>query len=794
VREPLRVADLLPVGRSTATEAWGTLGVKLTNFTDADREARVLVFFADQPDVQYGRDVWVPAHATLATWLPVGPAPARSAGPSRTIEYLLYDRTGGQDRLVLPATEERVRSRPMPYRKREPTTAVLLDGPIEDGTRPGELPRPASPEEEAVELARTHRLALEQSELLTLLNGPLPVTPEGYDGIDQVVVACGRLVREPAVARALRQWLERGGRLWVLLDLVEPDAVAALVGDGLDFQLVDRVGLTSFTVESSQPGPKGPGLSQRHDRAVEFARVLLPPQEHVSHTVNGWPLWFSRPVGRGRVLFTTLGPRAWSRPRKRADGKSPFADFPDQPVPLDVLRDLAAQEARADLAAPPPVEAFRPLLEQEIGYSVVGRGTVAGVFGVFLAVALALAVALRGARRRELVGWLGPAAALGAALTLLAMGEWSRRAAPPTVAVGEVVIPGPGPGEADVHGLVAVYRPESGPAEVGARRGGLLELDLSGGEGRGRRRVLTDLDAWHWENVELPAGVRSGPFRATVATGGPLAAVAHPGPDGLEGRVQAGPFHDVADAVLAAGGDRRLAVRLGPDGSFAVGPEDVLPADQFLAGAVLSDVQQRRQEIYRAFLPGLPAGGRPVLLAWAGPLDPGFTLASGARQAGSALLVVPVRLERPEPGRRVTIPGPLPSYRRLVEGQWVRPNWEGSDAAEMRLRFQLPPELLPFRVERARFTVRATAPGRRVTLAGVADGDPVELGRADSPLEPVRVELTEERLLRTDADGGVQVHLSVSKPLQAADDRTFRPDQLWKVEYVELEVTGEAVP
>src|SRR5262245_4812678 len=72
----------------------------------------------------------------------VGPAGVEGAGLSAEVEVLLYDRTDGQDRLVLPPTEERVRSRPVLYRSREPTTVIMLD---EEATGPrvfGQLPRP----------------------------------------------------------------------------------------------------------------------------------------------------------------------------------------------------------------------------------------------------------------------------------------------------------------------------------------------------------------------------------------------------------------------------------------------------------------------------------------------------------------------------------------------------------------------------------------------------------------------------------------------------------------------------
>src|SRR5262249_32261082 len=100
---PLRLSGVAPGGvRSTATERWGAYNFALTNFTDQERLGRVLVFFRHRPDVQYGRDVWIPAHSTLSSWLLVGPTEAEAAEGSREIETLLYDRTDGQDRLILP--------------------------------------------------------------------------------------------------------------------------------------------------------------------------------------------------------------------------------------------------------------------------------------------------------------------------------------------------------------------------------------------------------------------------------------------------------------------------------------------------------------------------------------------------------------------------------------------------------------------------------------------------------------------------------------------------------------------
>jgi hypothetical protein len=802
-REPptLRLSGVLPGGaRTSATESWGTFDFTLDNLTDSDRQARLLTLYAGRPEAQYGRDVWVPARSSLSTWMLVGPAVTDHPGFAAEIEYLLSDRTGGQDRPIRSG-EERVQSRKVLHRKREPYTVILLDEEPLRGPVPGELPRPETPAEEAVILARTVRSARNLSDLVQQVRpGPLPATPLALDGVDHFVLASGRIADDPAGLRALRLWVEQGGKLWVMLDRVDPDAVAPLLGEALDFQLVDRVGLTAIDINLQAAGQAAPEplAKEEHERPVTFARVLLPDHERPRHTVNGWPAWFTRPLGRGKIVFTALGPRGWYRPRKTpGDPPSPYPNFPRTPVPLQPLLVVADELQPAPEADPYSAEALRPLVTPEIGYSVVGRGTVVLVFGAFLLGALALGLALRRSRRPELLGWLAPAAALGAAATFVVLGEASRRAVPPTVAVAQVVEAVPGLPEAPVHGELAVYRPDSGPAEAGAAEGGLFELDMKGAEGKARRLILTDTDAWHWEGLALPAGVRTGSFRWTAPTGEPIAAVAHFGPDGVEGKLTAGPFRDLADALLNPPNGRNLALRLGPDGTFSAATEDALPAGQFLAGSVLSDRQQRRQAFYRQALKRPEAGrleGDNVLMAWADPIDMGFALVprDGAPAVGNALLIVPLRLERTTPGQRVTIPGPLVPYRRVQGAGTSRPKMESNEAADMHLRFQLPEAVLPFHVERARLLAKVSAPGRRLRIVALAGG---ELYSADSPLDPIRIPIGGESLLRPDEQGGLHLEVSLGEPTQggdAAKGKSLQSGEKWVIEYLELEVVGRA--
>jgi hypothetical protein len=791
-----RLAGLVPGGgRASVTEAWGSLQFVVINADPTPRDLRVLVFYPERPEVQFVRNVWVPGASQFIGWVPIGPAPSQESGRGREIKFILYDRTDGEARQVhdrrLPG-DERTGSRAVAYQKREASTAVLVD---EDPDKPGPI-LPNSPAGHGLLLARSFRQARNLSERVTLIRDRfLPGTVEAFDGTDQLVVAGNRLAADPVGRRTIRQWVEQGGTLWVMLDLVDPATIGSILGDDRGFEVVGRTSLTSVRLVVAGADPTREPVRE-FDDPVPFVRVALGGTETVLYEVDGWPAAFMQPVGRGKVVLTTLGGSAWHRPRGPRDPKSPFEHFYDLPIALTPLERLSVAiypEPQTSVFQPADLA---PLVTADIGYSVVGRGTVALILGGAILGLLAVGLVTRRSRRPGLVGWLGPSVAVVAGGILVVLAVARRDAVPPTSGVAAVLDVTPGSEEAAATGLFAIYRPESGPIDLAAQFGGRLEPDAEGLEGQTRRRVQTDLDDWHWEGLAFPAGVRTGPFRAAIPTG-PVRVVAKFGPDGLTGRLRTGRFRDLSDPVLLTQANEAVAIRLAGDGSFSSTAADALPPGQYLAEAVLTDRQQRRQEVLRRVLTKPTARhleGRDLLLVWADPPEPPFAAGADDRTVGTALLTIPLEFERPAGGERVTIPAGFIPYSSVAQGRSVRAFTEGSQAMNMRLRFRLPPSVLPLTIERATVRLKVRASSRQVAVSGYAGDEVVRLSKVESPVDPIRIDVTEPRLVKLDPDGYLYFGLDIGERLTGSSEDKAEMDEKWRIESLALEVVGRAGP
>ena len=362
--EPLQLRGMAIGGmRTSVTEGWGTVYVTVANTSATAREARVVLFYQSQPDVQYGRDLWVPAGSAMTAWMPIGPAPPARSQIGRELEFLLFDRTGGQNRLVLPASDERVRSRALFYRSRTPTTALFVDLSPDD---PSAISRVDTVQGEALVFAHVIRHVSGMPEHLSVVtDGYLPPTPEAFDGIDQIILAGNRLGHDPPGRAALRQWVQQGGRLLVMLDqaIRSHRRSSGTLTCGRSRELTTVVITTRDGWSRPRLGIRTAGRFRSRGSA---AGMSLP------YTVNGYRRRSFCQSVAGKSSSLTWSAR-W-RSREGAEESFPYERRPDLPV---ARRWRTAAELRPIGPTAPSADDLRPLLTEEITHDrepADGRG------------------------------------------------------------------------------------------------------------------------------------------------------------------------------------------------------------------------------------------------------------------------------------------------------------------------------------------------------------------------------------------------------------------------------------
>jgi hypothetical protein len=649
----------------------------------------------------------------------------------------------------------------------------------------------------------------------------LPPTPEALNGVDQMIVSSDCLVSDAAGLQAVRGWLHGGGRAWVMLDRVSPDTAARLLGTDVPCTIVDRVGLTEWQFDKGTGSPAGGELPQVMEMPSEFAGTApkrfegrlglfeepvdmvrtLAPDMNPAYTVNGWPAAFWRRCGRGQVLFTTLAPRGWVNQRPIDKEKIGSTNPADLYAASEPLRMLMAEFLRPyDPPTLLPAD-FQAYLAGRIGYRIVGRGTVVTILSMFCLGLLVVAAWL--SRRGQLahLGWLGPVTALSAALVLVALGTASRHAVPPTVTEVQLLEVTPYANDTPATGMLTLYQQDESPASLGAARGGTLLPDLKGLAGAAHRMVWTDLDRWHWEHLTLPAGLHSARFEATARLEPAPAASVTFDAKGAVGHVELGPLQRPGDAIIALPSRRNLAVKFsGRDGKFTAGPAEQFSVGQYMASSVFSDEQRRRRTVYQRLLerrnwPRYPM--RPMLLTWADRLDLGFTFADEMQHSGSALVTIPLSIERPAPGTRVLIPSPFLTYHSVfVDGgsavlydpkhnEWVSARLTPGKAL---LRFQVPTSLLPLQVDKAAVTIDLQAQTRPLEIFARKGQQLKTLAKRQSPVGRLRIELDARELLQPDEGGGVYLGVAIGEAIKLPGETKAASE--WKINELQLELAG----
>ncbi|GIW96187.1 MAG: hypothetical protein KatS3mg110_4228 [Pirellulaceae bacterium] len=772
---------------------WAPVGVEVANPTNEPCRVTATFYFSLDPHVQYRRELYVPPNTKrLATCLIQTPRlEGRDINEAQRYRktFDLYTIVADEQGDVLPGLTGELTRNSFLVKHLENISSAMFpnEGPLAESAFP-----------RAYDAAIALRLAAG----LTRRIGEFakPVFPDSIyelDAIQQITLHNNEPFQDGATVLALRSWLMRGGRLWIMLDQVDPANVQWLLGDQPAPLVIDRTQLTDFQLRSTDPN--GEAEEQVHERPVEFVRVLV-DQAEVTHTVDGYPAAFFQTFGLGRVLYTTLGPAAWVRPARRYEIR------PDDPERQAVF---LARPALATLATRllVPVEQmpwsasdWRSYLETRIGYRILDRTSVATFLGIYL---VGLGLIVWRMRKREqtlwragwLIGWM-----VASALPLAAWGWKLTTDVPATLGQGQLVLARPGSRDVLVQAGLAAFQHAPQTLPIRAGQSAVLTPDSAGLEGSVRQLIFEDTERWRWENLRLPAGVRMARLEAVRTLDAPVRIEVTFGSRGIEGRISGLPFGQAEDAVLLMPDGGALALHLDQDGRFWAGAEDVLAEGRFVAAALVSDEQRRRQSLLEAAVSRrvhtlFPK--EPTVLFWGPPVPLALALPDRFQQFGTALYQLRFEWQRPPPGTHVLVPSALlrfspaavPGSRGVAttydphRRQWLRM----ATPSETWLRVQLPGPLIPLAVERLRIDGHIEAADRQVELLvrQPAENRVRVVARYDSPAGPFHADVRDREWIQPDSDGGVWVALHVSEHRRPSD---AAPE--WQVHYLRVTLEG----
>lgn len=772
---------------------WGVRGVEISNMTNEPVQIGAAVAFEEDPLMEYARQAWIPAHSRRRLSVPVLP-PTDGPPEIRVRTWLQTANRGAGDSLFAMQTPQ-ADAESLP-RAQPPVTVFLTDG---DLIEPAQV---AQAREAAVAVRLTVGGTRNVSELSA---ADFPALPQALDAADELVLAGNRIANSPASLGTLAAWLQRGGRLWIPLDLVEPQTVEQLLSDALQLTVVDRVRLAEVEFRNRLKG-RVTGVRMTHDTPVDMVRVI-PSAGNVLHEVNGWPASFWLPVGSGQVLFTTLSADAWMRPRRPHEQQTQL-DRNSLFVAEAALDEFATQFTLP--AQPPPLTPsdLAEYLSGDVGVRVPARATVLSILGAFWAAWLAVGFWLLRRARLERLAVVGPLLALLAAAPLAVLGNQLRSAAPPTAAVADFVEAGAGAATVHAIGAATLFVPEPTPAPIATDTGRLLIPQRDRLDGNRRQFRYADFDKWSWAELTLPTGLQTATTDDHRALAAPLRATATFGPDGLSGRLDADGYLEPTDALIAAAPSHVLAVRMQSDGRFTAGRSDRLPAGAFLTGPLLADQQRRRNLVYqKLLLPGRNSGYpvRPMLLTWTRPAATGLQFPEGMEQSATSLVAAPLEFSPPPAGSSVYIPPSLLVYGVTGAADGLPSTafdprtgrWQKSSAAvDLVLRFRVPDAVLPLELQQAALSLSVRAPARNVSLAKETADGPLPLAALEGPSGSHSLPIENAAALRIDDGGRVSIRLHVGDVQTAGMDAAELQgvDRTWQIERVELELSGRTQP
>ncbi len=773
---------------------WGVVKATITNEAEGPEQTNVIVTPPGSTGVQYSRRITVPGKSSIeSTW----PVFVPDAG-----------KTDGMFQYISAPDEEKGVVRRLQHEE-----MVATFGGIIQPASPGFTGWLSNPDAEHLQTtaisdflrAMRFESAARDTTLISVIVEELNGNAECLDPLNQLAVSSRELGNYPNVCDSIRLWMQRGGRLLIMLDQTGPEAAELLLGDALPVTVVGEAS-TNKVVLNLNPEYRTDSFRVREvtrefDEPIHYLRVVADAGEAI-WTVDGWPVAIRIPYGEGFAVVTTIAPEVFFQGRMRnSDAEAahePIASMRRfhetlfiQPESRLLKQEHVIQQAAAQIGYQIPSRTFATLL-------TVGFPVLLLVTGLFL----------WKRQKGEWLIWVLPLISIAVSIPAVTQAMSIRSVAPETVIQTQMVQAVPGQTRLVADGFATTYMPDADLLKISAREGAIVNLAVDPANMAYRRLVWQGNDHNEWLNVRQSAGISSFAIRNSREFSSPLRAVGTFDEQGLKGRLVAADLSNLRDAILAGRTPDRMSVQLTGDGEFRCDATAVLTPDQFFTSSLLDDQQRQHALVYADLFKtnrGLEAfPEQPSILYWAdatgSPIEVG---SEGSRRLESLLVVQPLEIEAPDEGASITIPPALLPFRTLADdtGSFSsiydssRRFWDLSGretAGKIRAQFEIPSVCLPFEPTKATLQLKIRAGSRKVR---VLCGNPEQLTLVQELSSPVNVfdfVLPTEQIKASARDGKVIVQVEVSELIATAQpgEAIGEQDDSWVVERLLLTLSG----
>ncbi|MBC7967351.1 MAG: hypothetical protein H7Z17_15655, partial [Fuerstia sp.] len=307
-----------------------------------------------------------------------------------------------------------------------------------------------------------------------------------------------------------------------------------------------------------------------------------------------------------------------------------------------------------------------------------------------------------------------------------------------------------------------------------------------------------------------PDGILTFSERSLESLQRPLSVTATFDEDGVTGTLESGGLTEPGELIVAGMSPDRMSLTLDSAGHFRGTPQNVLAVGNFSDRTWVSQQQHGRAEIYGSVFDNtghdqaFPAVAS--LLFWAQSnremLDIG---GSDVRRERSLLIVHPLRMERPEIGRRITIPSPFISLRTVPDSKGHgfssiydngKRQWSKTEASSRSfMQFQIPAVCLPFEVDTAELELFIRAGSRTVTVSAGSFESQATVSKMDSPLGAQSISIPADLIRESCREGKLYVALNVSdldevQKVNDDEDLSQTQNDYWEISRLGLTLTG----